>query len=170
MFHIEDLSALLLFFKRNTPLTILDTGGRLDATLVAAARDADVLLLVTTSEMPSLRNSAKLLASFGRLGVARERVAVVVNHARQVPGFDIASVSRTLGMDPIAVLPFDKRAAARATAEGKPVGAEGGKLGGAIEELAQTVIERLDSPHLGGRASGAQAVKPPGRLRRAFAR
>jgi len=172
MFHIEDLSALLLFFKRTCPLTIVDTGGRLDSTLVAAAQDADLLVLVTTPELPALRGTAKMLASLGRLGVSAERLAVTVNHAARTRGFDPAIVARTLGQKPIAVLPFDSSAVDRAANQGAAVGtALRGALAEAIEGLTEEIVGRIDSPHLGGgRARQATKAKRGRRLIAAFAR
>jgi pilus assembly protein CpaE len=173
MFQAEDLSALLLYFKRTCPLTFVDTGGRLDAPLVAAAQDADLLILVTTPGLPALRDTAKLLASFGRLDVASDRLAVVVNHAARARGFDANIVGRTLGQEPLAVLPFDSGAVERASNQGVPVGAGGrGALADAVEMLTAEVVERLDSPHFGHPQASRTAERGNGarRLMSAFAR
>ncbi len=170
MFQAEDLSALLLFFKRSCPLTVVDTGGRLDPPLVAATQDADLLLLVTTPALPSLRDTAKLIASFGRLDVTPDRMAVVVNSAAKAAGFDPNIVGRTLGQDPLAVLPFDPGAVDRASNQGMPVGeASRGALADAIEDLTATVIEMVDSPHITAASTGSNG-KGPRRLVSAFSR
>lgn len=172
MFQAEDLSALLLFFKRTCPLTIVDTGGRLDSALMAAAQDANLLLLVTTPALPALRDTAKMLASFGRLDVSLDRTAVVVNNSARTRGFDANIVARTLGQEPLAVLPFDAPAVERAMNQGVPVGAgERGALADAVEELTATVVERLDSTQLGMRpAQGVASGRGARRLMAAFAR
>jgi pilus assembly protein CpaE len=170
MFQAEDLSALLLFFKRTCPLTVVDTGGRLDSPLVAATQDADLLLLVTTPALPSLRDTAKLIASFGRLDVTPDRMAVVVNHSAKASGFDPNIVGRTLGQEPLAVLPFDPGAVDRASNQGQPVGeGTGGALADAVEDLTATIIERLNSPHMQASPNGADK-KGARRLVAAFSR
>jgi Flp pilus assembly CpaE family ATPase len=170
MFQAEDLSALLLFFKRTCPLTVVDTGGRLDSPLVAATQDADLLLLVTTPALPSLRDTAKLIASFGRLDVTPDRMAVVVNHSAKASGFDPNIVGRTLGQEPLAVLPFDPGAVDRASNQGQPVGeGAGGALADSVEDLTATIIERLNSPHMQASPNGADK-KGARRLVAAFSR
>lgn len=174
MFHVEDISALLLFFKRTSALTIVDTGGRIDAPLVAAAQDADLIVIVTQPELPALRDTAKFLETLERLSVTKDRVAVVVNHATRQRGFDPSIVGRTLGDKPVAVLPFDPAAVDRAANQGVPVSSAGrGALASALEGLTHDIVERIDSPHLGsGRAR--QAAQGAGKSRRrlvtAFAR
>ncbi len=168
MFHAEDLSALLLFFKRTCPLTIVDTGGRLDPSLLAASQDADLLLLVTTPELPAMRDTAKMLASFGRQDISPDRLAVVVNHATRSRGFNASTVARTLGQEPLAVLPFDAGALDRAANRGAPVGggSSRGGLTDAIDRLTEAVVDRLDSPHLGtGRTGGTANGRRRGRRR-----
>lgn len=173
MFHVEDLSALLLFFKRTSALTVVDTGGRIDAALLAACQDADLLTIVTTPELPALRDTAKFMETLERLSVTKDRVAVVVNHATRQRGFDPSIVGRTLGDKPLAVLPFDPGSVDRAANQGVPIiGAGRGPLAAGLEQLTQDVVERIDSPHLSSGRSRNQAKsnKGKGRLVTAFAR
>jgi pilus assembly protein CpaE len=174
MFHVEDIAALLLFFKRTSALTIVDTGGRIDAPLVAAAQDADLLVIVAPPELPALRDTAKFIETLERLSVTKDRIAVVVNHANRQRGFDPSIVGRTLGDKPVAVLPFDPAAVDRAANQGVPVSSAGrGALSSALESLTLDIVERVDSPHLGsGRARQAAqaATKSKRRLVTAFAR
>jgi pilus assembly protein CpaE len=173
MFHVEDLSALLLFFKRTSALTIVDTGGRIDAALIAAAQDADLLTIITTPELPALRDTAKFVETLERLSVTKDRIAVVVNHATRQRGFDPSIVARTLGDKPLIVLPFDPSAVDRAANQGIPVsGSSRGALAAAIESLTQEIVERIDSPHLGGERTRSKATRQngKGRLVAAFAR
>jgi pilus assembly protein CpaE len=174
MFHVEDISALLLFFKRTSALTIVDTGGRLDAPLVAAAQDADLLVVVTPPELPALRDTAKFAEALERLSVTKDRVALVVNHATRQRGFDPSIVGRTLGEKPFAVLPFDPAAVDRAANQGVPVSAAArGALASALETLTNDIVAHVDSPHLGSsRSRGATppTTKSKRRLVTAFAR
>jgi pilus assembly protein CpaE len=174
MFHVEDISALLLFFKRTSALTVVDTSGRLDAALVASAHDADLITIVTPPELPALRDTAKFLETLERLSVTKDRVAVVVNHASRQRGFDPTIVGRTLGDKPAAVLPFDPAAVDRAANQGVPVSSAGrGALAAALEALMEDMVERVDSPHLGtgrSRQAAQAAAKSKRRLVTAFAR
>jgi pilus assembly protein CpaE len=166
MFHVEDLAALLLFFKRTSALTIVDTGGRIDAALVAAAQDADLLTIITTPELPALRDTAKFVETLERLSVTKDRVAIVVNHATRQRGFDPSIVARTLGDKPLVVLPFDPSSVDRAANQGVPIsGSSRGALAAAIESLTQEVVERIDSPHLGGERTRAKAARQNGKGR-----
>ena len=173
MFHVEDLSALLLFFKRTSALTIVDTGGRIDAALIAAAQDADLLTIVTTPELPALRDTAKFVETLERLSVTKDRVSILVNHATRQRGFDPSIVGRTLGDKPLAVLPFDPNSVDRAANQGVPIsGSTRGALASAIEALTQEIVERIDSPHLGTDRGRGKVGKAPrkSRLVTAFAR
>ncbi len=174
MFHVEDISALLLFFKRTSALTVVDTGGRLDSPLVAAAQDADLLVTVTTPELPALRDTAKFMETLERLSVTKDRLAVVVNHATRQRGFDPSIVGRTLGDKPLAVLPFDPGAVDRAANQGVPIsGGSRGALAAAMDLLTEDIVERIDSPHLGtrrARGNGAVPKRNRSRLVAALAR
>jgi pilus assembly protein CpaE len=98
---------------------IVDCGSRMDEAALMAASVSDRLLLVTTPDVPGVRNAYRRLQLLEGLGIERDRVHLVVNKwDRKNPSISLADIASNLGRPVDATLPFD-RSVERAVNEGK---------------------------------------------------
>ena len=89
-------------------IVVLDTPPHFDATTLAALDRSDRLVLVTTMDIPTVKNTKLALQTLNLLQYPRERIALVLN--RPLPRADLreSDISRTLDMPIAYVIPGDK--------------------------------------------------------------
>jgi pilus assembly protein CpaE len=96
---------------------------------------AERVLVVTTPEITALRRSRELFGVLEKLGVAGDRVAVVLNHLTEKGGIDRDKVETFLHRPVNVVIPFGGRAFTEAVNGGRPVVMT--QKGRAIDSLAE---------------------------------
>jgi len=135
--HIE---RTIRFLRREFDWVVLDIPQDWNEVALKALDLADLVLLVTTLEVPALNHARERLKLLERLGAPMDRVRVVVNRgdARALGGWDFGKV---LGRKPDATVPSAYEVAVAGINEGKLVSevAPGAKLDLAIQNLAAAV-------------------------------
>jgi pilus assembly protein CpaE len=84
---------------------VVDTPPAMDGTTLTAFDASDVLLLLTTLDIPSLKNTKLSLETLKVLGFPRERIRLVLNRADSKVGLDAGEIEGTLGLPVAAALP-----------------------------------------------------------------
>lgn len=97
----EQIRTVLQFLKRHYDYIVIDTPRTLSQAALAAIEEADQLLLLTTPDLPALRNAKRrlpLLESHARPRVQGEpdRVRLLVNRYSPENAITLEDVSRTL--------------------------------------------------------------------------
>jgi pilus assembly protein CpaE len=107
-------------------------------------RQADVVLVVLRLEFTALRNTQRTLDYLGRLGLAHDRVRVVVNRYGQPKEVPAAKAEEALGMKVFHYVPDDPRTINRANNNGVPVVLENpsAKVARSLAQLAQNINGR----------------------------
>jgi pilus assembly protein CpaE len=82
---------------------------------------ADQVLLVTTPEVPALKNTKQALEYFARHGVHRDHIALVLNRFPSVKGVTLQDIQQHLRHPIQANLPSDGPAVTYAANKGIPV-------------------------------------------------
>jgi pilus assembly protein CpaE len=130
-------------------IVVLDTPPHFDATTLAALDRSDRLVLITTMDIPTVKNAKLALQTLNLLQYPRERIALIVN--RPLPRADLreSDISRTLDMPITKVIPGDKEIGA-AVNRGVPVtvSASRSPAAKAMRELAELLLP----PAAGGAA------------------
>lgn len=67
--------------RRNYHYVVADTAARLDDVTLSVLELSDLVLLVCTPDVPSIRATRAALTMLGELGVSRERIGYVINRA-----------------------------------------------------------------------------------------
>jgi pilus assembly protein CpaE len=99
----------------------VDCGSRLDEATLTTADLADRVMLVTTADVPGVRNAWRRLQLLRALGLGTDHVVVVVNgYDPRAGGVSPEEVARHLGRPVDVVIPAD-RTVARAVDAGKLV-------------------------------------------------
>jgi pilus assembly protein CpaE len=99
---------------------VVDTASGLDEYVLAAADRSDDLVLVCTTDVPSVRGLRKALDAFDMLGMTSQRRHLVLNRADARVGLTPRDVESTLGVTFDAAIP-SSRSVPISTNQGSPV-------------------------------------------------
>jgi pilus assembly protein CpaE len=116
----EQIQDLVRFAAGMFDVVILDTPGTFNDVVAGAVEVADRVVVVTSAELSSLKNTALLLEHFSLKGIAEEQVIVTLIHGHGQEGPDRADVEFAIGHAVDHQVPFDRNVP-RATQVGVPV-------------------------------------------------
>lgn len=117
----DETRALLVALRRTWDNLICDCGSRADPATLAAATEAQRVLVVLTPDIHALRDARRVLALLDAVKVPVERVELVVNRLGRHPGVALSVLEEELGRPARTVLPDDRAACAKADLEGRPL-------------------------------------------------
>jgi len=119
----DQIRTILHFVKQHYAYVVVDACTSLTPSALAAFAEADRILVVTTLDLPSLRNLQRCLPLLERTAgkAVRDRVRIVVNRYAGDDVISLGDVHRTLGMKVSWTLSNDYVAVSRSINAGKPV-------------------------------------------------
>ena len=104
---------------RSYQYVIVDCGSGLDEASVTAAQLADHLVLLTTPDIPSVKNTWRRLQFIERLGLERDRIRLVVTKwDKKTAGLSLADIEHNLGRK-VDLTIADEKLALKAVNEGR---------------------------------------------------
>ncbi len=106
---VDAVLRVLHVAARSFPCVLVDCGTCADEQALTALVTADEVILVTTPEVPALRNAWRRLRLFDRLGVDRDRVRLVVNRWSRSAPVSRNDIESNLGMPIFATLSDDPK-------------------------------------------------------------
>lgn len=136
----EDLERALDLVAQVYDFVVVDTAGAFDPHVRACIEAANLTLLCTSSDVSSVRDTARALQRLERWGVDPDRYRLVLNRATRAEGITRQELATALGVEVFWELPFDRNVAASVQV-GQPVVLMASKSSVAvgINALAQTV-------------------------------
>jgi pilus assembly protein CpaE len=99
---------------------IVDTAALLTDITLAAIDISDLLILVTTQDIPSIKNCRLFLDLSQALGIERERILFVMNRFDKRINITPERVTENLKQEVVSVIPFDEQTATKAVNRGVP--------------------------------------------------
>ena len=75
----DQISKLFDVLKETFSYIIVDTGSNFDGKTITVLDNSDLILLVTTVNLPAIRNCQRCLELFDRLGYSKEKAKIVLN-------------------------------------------------------------------------------------------
>jgi pilus assembly protein CpaE len=107
---------------------------------------ADLFLILTTPDVPAVKNLKVAISTLDALGLPRERRLTVVNRANATAGLSQRDIEKLIGADIDFKIPESRQVAA-STNLGKTVIAEGraNRAARAFRKLSEVVRQRLAS-------------------------
>jgi len=118
----QGLSRLLSMLGQMFDYIVIDSPMGMDALHQLVLRAADLTVLVMQLNVPSARNTERILAALRRMEMDPNKIRVVVNrHLRKGGELEVAEVERALGVRVNWLLPNDFRNAMAAINYGEPV-------------------------------------------------
>jgi len=118
--------------------TVVDTSRTITGATLAAIEASQRILLLTDLSVPGLRSARRTADLVSRLGIATDRVELIVTEAVSGP-VTLQDAGRALGKSPFFVIPRDEASAAEAMNHGAPLNGKPTKLALAMVELATKV-------------------------------
>jgi len=116
----DQFSKVVRFLKNMFAYVLIDTNSGLDDITLTALDEADLVAVVTTQDIPSIKNVRLFLDLMIALGYSKEKVFLVMNmfdKRRSVTAERVAEITKS---EVVAVLPFDDRLVVPAMDRGVP--------------------------------------------------
>jgi pilus assembly protein CpaE len=105
----DEFSKVIRYMREIYSYVIIDTASLLTNITACAIDNSDLLILLTTQDIPSIKNSRLFLDELDALGFDRKRVIFVMNKFDKRIGITPEKVSENLKQDITSVIPFEER-------------------------------------------------------------
>jgi pilus assembly protein CpaE len=141
----ESVQHLLTLLRALFPVTVIDTPAYFSDQVLAAIDIADEFVLVTSLDVPAIKNLKLALQTLEALHVRRDRIRIVLNRSDSAVGLRIAEVERSLGTEVDISIP-SSRDVPLSVNQGIPLYQSNKKRSAvvkALAELADTVAASL---------------------------
>ena len=105
----EQFSKMLKYLRSIYSYVIVDTASALHDITVSAIDTSDLVILVTTQDIPAIKNTRLFLDVADAFGIDRKRVVFVMNKFDKRIGITPEKVGENLKQEVVAVIPFEER-------------------------------------------------------------
>lgn len=138
--HIVDLFASLSTLFDHI---VVDVGRQLDDRTVEVLELSDEILLLSTLDLPAVRNASRYLAMFDRLDLDRDRVRLVLNRCHKKAHLGVKDIEAALGTTVFWALPNDYEPVATGIDHGEPavLRSRRTRIARSLRELAAAIAE-----------------------------
>jgi pilus assembly protein CpaE len=109
MVSSEQFSKVIRYLRSMYSYIIIDTASALLDITASAINNSDLLILLTTQDIPSIKNSRLFLDETDALGFDRKRIIFVMNKFDKRIGITTEKVSENLKQEIAAVIPYEER-------------------------------------------------------------
>lgn len=116
----EQVSELIQFLRQIYDYVVVDNSHRLDDVTIAALDASDLIILVTTQEIPSLARSRRFLELAPLLNIDTRRILAVVNQYDQRINISAEKVSQNFRLEVPAVVPLESAVVLPSVNRGQP--------------------------------------------------
>lgn len=136
---------VLQFLQSVYSYVVVDTSTILTDVVLAAIDASDVVVLITTQEIPAIKNARAALDLLQTMGVSKERIVFTMNRYDKRISISPERVSENLKYEIAAVVPFDEKVAITAVNRGVPfmLDNKAQPIGRGILSLAEAVRARV---------------------------
>lgn len=141
----DQFMKVLQFMQRIYSYVVVDTSSILTDVILSAIDLSDVVVLVTTQEIPAIKNSRLILDLLNTMGVNKERIIFAMNRFDKRIAITPERVSENLKHEVSAVIPLDEKIAITAVNRGVPfmLDNKSQPIGRGIFSLAESVRARV---------------------------
>ena len=146
----DQFSQLIDYLRQMYAYVVIDTTPILTDITLAAIDKSDVIVLVTTQDIPSIKNARLFLDLLQTIGIERERIVFTMNRFDKRIAITPERVGDNLKQRVAAVIPLDERVVVPAVNRGVPFILDNKTQPAArgILSLAESVRETLASTEL----------------------
>ncbi len=116
----DQFGKLLEYLRGMFPYVIVDTSSHLTEAVQAALDAADVIVLVTTQDIPSIKNANLFLGLADVSGIKRNRIMFVMNRFDKRIGISPERVGESLRQPVALTIPFEEKIVGQSVNRGIP--------------------------------------------------
>ncbi len=117
----DDVRKILSSLRRHYHYIVIDTSSHLSEPVIASIEASDIILLLLTLELPTIKNGKLMLDLMDNLGLPREAVRIVMNRNTPDAEIQLEEVEEALGEKIIGGLPSEGQVVMPSIDEGTPV-------------------------------------------------
>ncbi len=141
----EQFGKLLQFLRKHYKYIIVDTSSYLTGAVMAALDEADLILLLTSQSIPSIKNANYFFNLTDASGIPRDRIMFILNKYDKKIAISPERIGESLRQEIAAVIPFDDKVVDNAINQGKPFILENRTLpvSKSILEIAEKIPEKI---------------------------
>ncbi|GAB4457845.1 MAG: hypothetical protein OHK0041_22740 [Anaerolineales bacterium] len=146
-------SKMLEYLTHLYTYVVVDTATALNDQTLATIDVSDLIVLITTQDIPSIKNSRLFLDLLNTLGVRRERVLFIMNRFDKKVNITPERVAENLKQEVALVIPVDEATAVKAVNRGVPFMLDNKTqpIARSIASLAEAVRNRLTEKETNGK-------------------
>jgi len=162
--HVQAILGLL---AESYDFVIVDLSQRLDDISLAGLDMADIILLVASTDLPSIKNAKASIEIMESLGYESKMIKLALSRPSREHGLDISEIEKTLKRKVDVQIPNEERVVFPSVNKGAPfvVSSPAAKVSIAIRDLAEVIRPR--SKEDAGARKGFGKGKPESRKRTA---
>lgn len=145
--NTEQFIKVIQYLQRMYTYVVVDTSPILTDLILSIFDVSDLLVLVTTQEIPAIKSSRLVLDLFQTMGLGKERLIFTMNRYDKRIAITPERVSENLKHDISAIIPLDEKVVITAVNRGVPfmIDNKTQPVGRGILSLAEAVRARLAS-------------------------
>ncbi|HEX3723504.1 MAG TPA: response regulator [Nitrolancea sp.] len=117
----EHLRAAVTVLSKSVEYIVIDTRPGFDDTMLALMDESDVLLLVLTMEMTTIKDTRQFLEIAELLGYPDDKITLVLNRFNNYSGIPVADIAENLKREIEFKVPDEPAAMLRSVNEGSPL-------------------------------------------------
>jgi pilus assembly protein CpaE len=141
----EQFVRVIQFLRRIFTYIVIDTSSFLSDVVISAMDITDLLLLVTTQDIPSIKNSKAFLSLADGMRINRQRIVFVMNRYDRKIAITPEKVGESLRHEVSSLIPFDDKIVPSSINRGIPfmLDNKSQPVARSIQELADLVKDKL---------------------------
>lgn len=142
----EQYSKVLQYLRRMFSYVIVDAASSLTDVTLAAIDSSDAVILITTQDIPSIKNARLFLDLVDALKISRRRILFVMNKFDKRIGITPEKIGESFKQEIVAVLPADERVIIPSINRGVPfmLGDHSRPISRSYLSLAEVLRQRLN--------------------------
>ena len=146
----KQISKLFNILKETFSYIVVDAESSFDGKNIAALDLSDMIMLVTSANLPALRNTQRCLELFEKLGYDREKTQIIINRYMENDEIKESDIERVLSRKIYWKVPNNYFALMSAINKGQPVSAinANSNLAQNYREFAQYISDNLYKKNL----------------------
>lgn len=141
----DQFSKLIDFFRHIYSYVVIDTGSYLTEAVQAALDISNIIVLITTQDIPSIKNCNLFLTLADASGLKRSRIMFIMNRYDKRIAISPERVGESLRQEIVLALPSDERIVSNAVNRGIPFMIDNKiqPIGKSIQQLVDLIKEKI---------------------------
>jgi pilus assembly protein CpaE len=141
----DQFAKILQYLRRLYSYVVVDTSSGLSDAVLSAMDTSDVIVLLTTQDIPAIKNARLFLDLTDVLKISRKRILFVMSRFDKRIGITPDKIGESFKHEIVAAIPVDERVVIPSINRGVPfiLGDKSKPVSRAILSLAETVRHRL---------------------------